>query len=54
VLATQVTPEAPAIEQRFDAAGLLQRRETDDGTVIEAIQPEQLLQMWRRKGLPTG
>jgi hypothetical protein len=54
VLATQVTPEAPAAEQLDDATGILQRRETDDGTVIEAIQPEQLLELWRRKGLPTG
>jgi hypothetical protein len=53
-LATQPTPEAPTMDQEFDAAGVLRRRETDDGTVIESIEPSKLLELWRRKGLPTG
>lgn len=54
VLATQPTPEAPEMDQEFDAAGILRRRESDDGTLIEAIEPTKLLEIWRRKGLPTG
>lgn len=54
MLATQPTPEAPALDQEFDAAGVLRRRESDDGTVIEAIEPAKLLEIWRKKGLPTG
>ncbi|MFO0962417.1 MAG: hypothetical protein U0625_05860 [Phycisphaerales bacterium] len=53
-LATQPTPEAPATEQLLDPRGALLRRETDDGTVTEAIAPEALLEIWRKKGLPTG
>ena len=53
-LATQPTPEAPAMDQEFDANGILRRRETDDGTLIEAIEPNKLLEIWRKKGLPTG
>ena len=52
-LATQPTPEAPAMDQEFDANGILRRRETDDGTLIEAIEPAKLLEIWRKKGLPT-
>jgi len=54
LLATQPTLEAPAAEQVFDARGILQKRESEDGTVIEAIAPQSLLDLWRRKGLPTG
>lgn len=53
-LATQPTPEAPATEQLLDPRGALLRRETDDGTVTEAIAPDALLEIWRKKGLPTG
>ena len=53
LLETRATLEAPFLEQRCDAAGQVERRAADDGTVIEAIEPKALLELWQRKGLPT-
>jgi hypothetical protein len=50
---TRPTPEAPLLEQRCDASGRIERRSGDDGSMIEAIEPKALLDLWRRKGLPT-
>ncbi|MFM9170598.1 MAG: hypothetical protein ACKOTD_10925, partial [Phycisphaerales bacterium] len=53
MLETRATLEAPFLEQRCDAAGQVERRTADDGTVIERIEPSALLELWQRKGLPT-
>ena len=53
LLETRATLEAPFLEQRCDAAGQVERRAADDGTVIEAIEPKALVELWQRKGLPT-
>jgi hypothetical protein len=50
---TRATLEAPFLEQRCDAAGTILRRTTDDGSTVEAIEPQALLDLWKRKGLPT-
>jgi hypothetical protein len=50
---TRATLEAPFLEQRCDAAGNILRRTTDDGSTVEAIEPQALLDLWKRKGLPT-
>jgi len=53
MVSTRATLEAPILEQRCDADGRELRRSADDGTTIEAIEPKALLDLWRRKGLPT-
>ncbi len=53
VLSSRATLESPILEQRCDAEGREVRRSADDGTTIEAIEPKALLELWRRKGLPT-
>lgn len=50
---TRATLEAPFLDQRCDAAGHVLRRTTDDGSTVEAIEPQALLDLWKRKGLPT-
>lgn len=50
---TRATLEAPFLDQRCDAAGHVRRRTTDDGSTVEAIEPQALLDLWKRKGLPT-
>ena len=50
---TRQTLESPVIDARVDARGILLRRSGDDGSVVEAISGEALLELWRKKGLPT-
>ncbi|MEY4810654.1 MAG: hypothetical protein RI986_992 [Planctomycetota bacterium] len=52
-IATQTTLEAPAIAQFVDERGILLKRSSDDGSVIEATTGQALLELWQRKGLPT-
>jgi hypothetical protein len=41
------------IDERVDARGILVRRASDDGSVVELTTGEALLALWRKKGLPT-
>lgn len=50
---TRATLESPFLDQRCDASGHVLRRTTDDGSTVEAIEPQSLLDLWKRKGLPT-
>lgn len=52
-IATQTTLEAPAIAQLVDERGILLKRSSDDGSVIEATTGQALLDLWQKKGLPT-
>jgi hypothetical protein len=52
-IAVRQTLESPAIEERVDPRGVLLRRTSDDGSVVEATTGEALLALWKRKGLPT-
>ena len=52
-LATKRTLEAPALEDLCDARGILRRRTSDDGSLVEATTGPALLELWRSKGLPT-
>lgn len=52
-IGTRQTLESPVIEERVDARGILVRRASDDGSVVEAMSGEALLALWRKKGLPT-
>ena len=53
MMMTQSTLESPAVDQTVDLHGILRRRSSDDGSVIEATTGEALLALWQRKGLPT-
>ncbi len=53
-IATQTTLEAPAITQLVDERGILLKRSSDDGSVIEATTGQALLDLWQKKGLPTN
>lgn len=52
VLSTRITEDALARVARYNERGELIRATLPDKTVIEAIQPERLLQIWKAKGLP--
>ena len=53
-IATQTTLEAPAIAQLVDERGILLKRSSDDGSVIEATTGQALLDLWQKTGLPTN
>ncbi len=52
-LESRLRPDFPPIVSTFDQDGNLVRREKEDGTITEPMAVEQLLDLWRRKGLPT-
>lgn len=52
-IGTRQTLESPVIDERVDARGILVRRASDDGSVVELTTGEALLALWRKKGLPT-
>ncbi len=54
VLQSRLLPDLPPITAVYDRNGRLIRRTKTDGTVTEPIEPQRLLDLWRRKGLPTG
>jgi len=54
VLESHLLPDFPPIISIYDRQGNLIRREKNDGSITEPIEVDQLLEIWRRKGLPTG
>jgi hypothetical protein len=54
VLESHLLPDFPPIVSTYDREGRLVRREKSDGSITEPIEVDQLLALWRRKGLPTG
>jgi hypothetical protein len=51
-LATRRTLESPEVTDMVDPAGVLLRRATDDGAVVERTTAADMLALWKRKGLP--
>lgn len=52
-LLSSSTPEAPPTRQRLGKRGELLRLDADDGGFTQAIEPLDLVKLWRQKGLPT-
>lgn len=51
-LATRRTLESPEVTDMVDQAGVLLRRTSDDGAVVERTTAADMLALWKRKGLP--
>ena len=53
-LTSRLMIDTPPITSTYNAEGVLIRREKADGTITELIELRDLVELWRRKGLPTG
>lgn len=53
LLLSNSSPESPVTRQVLGKRGELLRQDGDDGSFTQAIEPAELLKLWRQKGLPT-